>query len=212
MHSKRDSSHIQADCRFVGTVSSSAWSGLSSSAESTDELSSSKTSSSFRLASSPRSIFPAAENRPFLNMQARGKSGRKSSAHRVKLPQSSTCIILSINHHSRALEPTNYPLPLSKSRLVIVADPALPHLSVSPSIHYFFLSLSVRGPACHCGRFRLSFLLFLFRSLFLLLPPCARRSPWEIQRILLPLCQERSTSDLFGLPVQFFSWRLVFYI
>ena len=81
------------------------------------------------------------------------------------------------------------------ARLVIVAGSASFILTAYHFTSFFhsLLSLPIRGPACHCGR---SHLVFSFLppplplslpfplTLSLLLPPRARRPPWEIQNDL----------------------------
>ena len=62
--------------------------------------------------------------------------------------------------------PPSFSLSLLQARLVIVAGPAYLLLS---SLH-FSLSLSLIGPACHCGRSRLFTLPLLFPTLFTLSP------------------------------------------
>ena len=81
----------------------------------------------------------------------------------------------------------------TSARLVIVAGPASLFLTAYhfTSFYHSLLSLPIRGPACHCGRSRLVFSFYLPPlplspsfppySLSLLLPPRARRPPWEIQ-------------------------------
>ena len=107
----------------------------------------------------------------------------------AKITFNSSCISTLLDFHLQIFVSTS-------ARLVIVAGPASLFLTAYhfTSFYHSLLSLPIRGPACHCGRSRLISSFYLsplplspsFPPLFpltlsLLLPPRARRPPWEIQ-------------------------------